>query len=139
MSTLCCNKPRYNFDSFEYRYIAYFDTTFTFVIERSDTISLKEKYHGHEKYFETILQKNIRIDLEKLLHEINFEELDTVYSKPPQEDGESYFLKVSKNGKTKSIKGDFFPHSEINFIEKMKELKRKLERNKIEASLEHCN
>jgi hypothetical protein len=134
LSTLCCNKPRYKFDSFEYGYNAYFDTSFTFMIERSDTICLKEKYQGHEKSFETILHKTIRIDLEKLLHEINFEELDTIYSSLPQEDGESYFLKVSKNGKIKSIQGDYLRHSEVNLMKKMKELKRELERNKIEAN-----
>jgi hypothetical protein len=133
----CNNNVKYNydFDVLSYSYYNMFDTSFSFRINKQDTLFVKQDCRGYNSDFFTIINSSDKEVLKQLIGNIDLLKIDTLYDEHC-EDGESIRFSIKTNQFEKSIKahGDMPPATKELKI-KMLEFKRYLQKKSIKCNV----
>lgn len=125
-----CKKEEKNdfpFDSFIFSYAGEnYDNSIKFT--KSDTVFLQRRFPSPKENFYAIINNEEKIKLNKFLQTINFKKFDSIYFQERLQDGTSYLINISKNGKNQMIHiyGDNAPEELYNFIDSLGKFKPKL-------------
>jgi len=95
---------------------------------KSDTVYIQKRFPEPKENFYAILEKDQKIELNKLISQLDYKKFDRTYTQDNLDDGQSYLLDFSENGKNKSIYiyGHNAPDKLYNFIDSLGKFKAKL-------------
>lgn len=131
LALISCSKKEesinFPFDSFIFSYSGEnYDNSIKFT--KSDTVFLQKRFHNPKENFYAIIHNEEKLKLNRLLKTINFKKFDSIYFQERLQDGESYLINISKNGRNQMIHiyGYNAPKELYNFIDSLGKFKPKL-------------